>query len=76
MFSVWWIARNNESQPILIEKGFLTTLDKVASSCRRRIPMLRLDHPDTPPDGFLIFDSDGTEVRRWFEPPEPGATIG
>jgi hypothetical protein len=33
--------------------------------------MLRLDHPDTPPDGFLVFDSDGTEVRRWFEPRDP-----
>jgi hypothetical protein len=73
MFIVKWVARGKESEPILIEKGFLTTLDKVVSSCRRRIPALRLDHPDTPPDGFIVLDSDGTEVRRWFEPLDPFA---
>jgi hypothetical protein len=73
MFIVKWVARGKESEPILIEKGFLTTLDKVVSSCRRRIPALRLDRPDAPPDGFIVVDSDGTELRRWFKPLDPGA---
>jgi hypothetical protein len=73
MFIVKWVARDKESQPILIEKGFLTTLDKVVSSCRRRIPMMRLDNPDTPPDGFIVLESDGTEIRRWFQSLDPDA---
>jgi hypothetical protein len=71
MFIVKWVARGKESEPVLVEKGFLTTLEKVVSSCRRRIPALRLDHPNTPPDGFIVLESDGTEVRRWFEPLDP-----
>jgi hypothetical protein len=25
---------------------------------------MRLDYPETPPDGFIVFDSDGNEVLR------------
>jgi hypothetical protein len=71
MFIVQWVARGKESEPILVERGFLTTLEKVASSCRRRIPALRSDHPDTPPDGFIVLESYGAEVRRWFQPLDP-----
>jgi hypothetical protein len=73
MFIVKWVARGKESEPVLVEKGFRTTLEKVISSCWRRIPALRLDHPDTPPDGFIVLESDGTEVRRWFVPLDPNA---
>jgi hypothetical protein len=25
---------------------------------------MRLAHPETPPDGFVVFDADGNEVLR------------
>jgi hypothetical protein len=73
MFSVHWVARDKETEPVLIEEGFLTSLDKVASACKRRISVLRSDNPGAPPDGFIVLDSDGTVVHRWFEPLEPSA---
>jgi hypothetical protein len=73
MFIVKWVIRDQEREPILIETGFLTTLAKVVSSCRRRLPVIRADHPATPPDGFIVLESDGTEVHRWFQPLDPDA---
>jgi hypothetical protein len=35
--------------------------------------VLRSDNPGAPPDGFIVLDSDGTVVHRWFEPLEPSA---
>jgi hypothetical protein len=66
MYSVKWVRRENEPQPILIESNFLQALDKVMSSCRRRLPAMRLDHPESSPDGFIVLSSDGEEVRRLF----------
>jgi hypothetical protein len=37
-------------------------------SCQARFPEMRCKHDNTPPDGFLVFDSVGSEVRRWFVP--------
>ena len=43
------------------------------SSCQARFSEMRSKHPNTPPDGFLVFDSTGNEVRRWFELARPKA---
>jgi hypothetical protein len=70
MFSVKWVYRRQEDEAILVEEGYIVPLDKVVSLCKRRSPVLRLDFPDTPPDGFIVMDSEGREVRRWYAPEE------
>jgi hypothetical protein len=42
-------------------------------SCRERFSEMRGKYPNTPPDGFLVFDGVGNEVRRWFESARPKA---
>jgi hypothetical protein len=32
---------------------------------------MRGKHPHTPPDGFIVLDGTGHEVRRWFESARP-----
>ena len=43
-------------------------LDEVVESCQARFPEMRRKHDNTRPDGVLVFDSAGSEVRRWFVP--------
>jgi hypothetical protein len=54
MFSVKWVVHRHEIQPVAVENSAVQDLDEVVESC--------------PPDGFLVFDSAGSEVRRWFVP--------
>jgi hypothetical protein len=64
MYSVKWVVDRGDAEPSKIEGGFLTSLDKVVSSCQRRLRAMQLDHPEMPPDGFIVFDADGNEVLR------------
>jgi hypothetical protein len=64
VISVTWIVHRKDAEPVKVEGGFLTSLDRVVSSCQRRLPAMRLAHPETPPDGFVVFDADGNEVLR------------
>lgn len=41
-------------------------LDQLAYLCIRRLPQIRVEPGRLTPDGFLILDSNGKEVRRWF----------
>jgi CheY-like chemotaxis protein len=66
MFSVKWVSHHSQRDPIKIEFNVHSDLDKVVSSCIERLPSMRLSHAQTPPDGFLVFDSAQKEVRRWF----------
>jgi hypothetical protein len=70
MFSVKWVAHRHETQPIEVENFALQDLNKVVEFCQARFPEMRRKNPNTPPDGFLVFD-DGDEVRRWFESVRP-----
>ena len=70
-FSVKWVVHQYETLPVEIESGALQDLDALVSSCQARFSEMSLKHPITPPDGFLIFDSDGNEVRRWFGSARP-----
>jgi hypothetical protein len=65
MFSVKWVTHHNESKPIEIERVHLE-LDEVVAACIARLPKMRLDRIKTSPDGFLVCDEAGREVRRWF----------
>ena len=60
-----------ETLPVEIESGVVQDLDKLVSNCQERLFEMRLKYPNTPPDGFLVFDSDDNEVRRWFESARP-----
>jgi hypothetical protein len=66
MFEVRWVIHRQETQPVEVENSTLKDLDEVVSSCIARLPAVREKYPWTPPDGFLVFDGAGNEVRRWF----------
>ena len=70
-FKVTWVVHRYETLPVEIESGVVEDLDKVVSCCQERFFEMRLKYPNTPPDGFLVFNSDGNEVRRWFESARP-----
>ena len=70
-FKVKWVVHRYETLPVEIESGVVQDLDKLVSCCQERFFEMRLKYPNTPPDGFLIFNSDGNEVRRWFESARP-----
>jgi CheY-like chemotaxis protein len=65
MFSVDWVTHDGHG-PVKTENDLHRGLDEIVSSCVARLPSVRLAYPRTPPDGFLVFDSTGQEVRRWF----------
>ena len=70
-FSVKWVVHRCETLPVEVEGGVLLDLDKLVASCKGRFSEMRCKYPNTPPDGFLVFDSAGNEVRRWFESARP-----
>jgi hypothetical protein len=70
MFSVKWLERGKESNPVEFENRILTELDRVVSSSQGGgLLGIRLRHIAKPPDGFIVVDDNGNEVRRWFAPP-------
>jgi hypothetical protein len=71
MFSVKWVMHRRETQPVEIENSALQDLDEVVESCQARFPEMRRRHSNTPPDSFLVLDSAGNEVRRWFNSARP-----
>ena len=70
-FIVKWVVDQYESLPVEVENDIPQGLDELVSSRRERFAEMRLKYPKAPPDGFLVFDSDGIEVRRWFESVRP-----
>jgi hypothetical protein len=73
MFTVRWVAHGHEDEPAENEKDVLYKLDKVVESCQRRLPTMRAKYPHSPPDGFIVIDQEGVEVRRWFGSGTPPA---
>jgi hypothetical protein len=70
-FSVKWVVHRYETLAVEVENCPLQNLDKIVESCRGRLPEMRRKYPNTPPDGFLVFNGAGNELRRWFESPRP-----
>ncbi len=66
MFGVKWVTHHNERESIKIEDVAQRDLDGVVSSCKKKLPSMRLLNGQTAADGFVIFDAAGKEVRRWF----------
>ena len=66
MFIVKWFRSGDETNPVWVENSLLTDLDTVVSFCQEAHAQMRLKHPAMPPDGFIVADADGVELRRWF----------
>ena len=73
MFSVKWLERGNESAPVEVENSILTDLDKVVSLSQGGLLGMRQRHIKKPPDGFIVVDDKGCELRRWFAAPAPNS---
>jgi len=71
MFRIKWVTHLSEIEMIEIENSINDDLDMLAYSCIERLPKMRMEPSGTQPDGFLIFDDQGREVRRWFSSPLP-----
>jgi hypothetical protein len=71
MFSVKWVSHLSENELLEIETSFDSDLDRLAYSCIERLSKMRMSPTKTTPDGFLIHNAEGTEVRRWFDTPSP-----
>jgi hypothetical protein len=67
MFSVSWVAHGQAGESVEHERNILYDLDKVVKSCQRRLVWMRAKYPSAPPDGFIVLDQKGAEVRRWFD---------
>jgi hypothetical protein len=70
-FSVSWVVHRHETLPLAVEHCVRGDLDQIVETCRARLSEMRDKHSGTPPDGFLVFNRAGGEVRRWFECPRP-----
>ena len=66
MYCVKWIQRGRESEPVAIDESIHTDLDRIVYSCKDALYGVRLRHFARPPDGFIVVDDEGLEVRRWL----------
>ena len=71
MFTIKWIIRHNDHQPIHVEESALTDLDRIVEAAQRQVYGMRMKHSASPPDGFVVLDQDGREIRRWLDPLSP-----
>lgn len=74
IYLIAWVIHGCESEPIEEELGF-GDLNALVLWSQRMFSIMRERHSATPPDGFLVFDSDGREVRRWFRAPPTRKSI-
>jgi hypothetical protein len=73
MFVVKWVKRFDDKNPVEVEESILTDLDQVVSASKERLYGMRLRFTTSPPDGFVVSDENGRELRRWFGPIAPHA---
>jgi hypothetical protein len=66
MFTVNWVVRGKEAEPIESERFRLNHVSTLIMACRYRMEMMQLKYPETPPDGFIVIDDAGKEIGRWF----------
>jgi len=75
MFSIRWVTHGNEENDSMMEKSLLPDADAVIASCLERLPLMQERNLVSPPDGFIVFDGKGHEVRRWFGSARPAFTV-
>jgi hypothetical protein len=67
MFTVKWVARCDETESIESDESTYQQLSMAVSRSIIRFEAVRLRHPKTPPDGFIVFDNrTGKELHRWL----------
>jgi hypothetical protein len=67
MFTVKWVARSDETEPIESDISTYQQLSMVVSKSIIRLEAVRLRRPKSPPDGFIVCDNrTGEELHRWF----------
>jgi hypothetical protein len=66
MMTVKWVVRFEENTPLRVEESILTSIEGVFDRCKDQLRGMRLKDWTNPPDGFVICDEEGTELRRWF----------
>lgn len=67
MFIIKWMMRYEERSPVRTEESILTNLESVFERCVGQLEGMRLKNSANPPDGFIIYDEDSNELRRWFK---------
>jgi hypothetical protein len=67
MFTVKWVIRGQESEPIESEAFRVSHVDTLILASRYRMAMMQLKHSGSPPNGFIVIDHNGNEIGRWFD---------
>jgi hypothetical protein len=67
MFTVKWVIRGREDDPLESEGFRVNNVDTLVAACRFRMVLMQRKFRATPPDGFIVFDRHGKEVRRCFD---------
>lgn len=75
MFSIRWVTHRDEKNASMAEKSLLPDADAVVASCLDRLPLMQERNLVSPPDGFIVYDGDGHEVRRWFGSARPDVSV-
>jgi hypothetical protein len=71
MYAIKWVMHRYETQPVVVENSAVADLDALVLSCQWRLSEMREKYPLNQPDGFLVFDEAGNELRRWFGSERP-----
>jgi len=74
MFSIRWVTHRDEENASMAEKSLLSNVDAVVASCLDRLPLMQ-GRSLVSPDGFVVYDDNGHEVRRWFGSVRPAITL-
>jgi hypothetical protein len=69
MFTIKWVERGREADPIVTESTGQTNIVKLVATCKHDLYRMRFLYTDTPPDGFIVIDNEGHEAQRWFIAP-------
>ena len=65
MFTVKWVVKGREKEPLEVEEFVVNGREVLLEACQDRLPAMRLKYPNSPPDGFLVFDG-AAEVGHRF----------
>jgi hypothetical protein len=71
MFTINWVERGHESEPIVTEASGVTNISQLVAACKQDLYRMRVLYTDMPPDGFILIDHEGREAQRRFRAPPP-----
>ncbi len=71
MYAIKWVMHRYETQPVVVENSHVADLDALVLSCQWRLSEMRERYPLNQPDGCIVSDEAGNELRRWFGSERP-----